>query len=76
MMNRKAKSEIRSKAKLAYGLLNILKYDIDNLRIDVNECDVDSLTRTIQDTTKTLENLIEVISEIEYVLFVYGMKES
>lgn len=76
MMNRKTKSEIRSKAKLAYGLLNILKYDIDNLRIDVNECDVDSLTRTIQDTTKTLENLIEVISEIEYVLFVYGMKES
>lgn len=75
-MNHKTKSEIRSKAKLAYGLLNILKYDIDNLRIDMNECDIDALSRTLQETTQTLENLTDVISEIEYVLFVYGMKES
>lgn len=71
-MNNKTKNDIQAKAKLAYGLLNVLEYDIDNLRIDVNECDVNSLRKTLQDTTRTLDNLIDVIGEIEYIVFLYG----
>lgn len=74
-MKNKAKNDIRAKAKLAYGLLNILKYDIDNLRIDVNSCDENSLRKTLQDTNRTLENLIDVIGEIEYIVFLYGTEE-
>lgn len=74
-MKTKTKNDIRTKAKLAYGLLNILKYDIDNLRIDVNECDINSLRKTLEDTNGTLENLIDVVSEIEYIVFLYGTEE-
>lgn len=74
-MNNKAKNDIRTKAKLTYGLLNILKYDIDNLRIDVNSCDMESLRRTLQDTNRTLENMMDVIGEIEYIVFLYGTEE-
>lgn len=74
-MNNKAKNDIRAKAKLTYGLLNILKYDIDNLRIDVNSCDMESLRRTLQDTARTLENMIDVIGEIEYIVFLHGTEE-
>ena len=75
-MNQTAKNNIRAKAKLTYGLLNILKYDIDNLRVDVKDCDLESLRRTLEDTNRTLENLTDVISEIEYVVFLHNTKES
>ena len=71
-MNNKLKNDIRAKAKLAYGLLNILKYDIDNLRIDVNDCNVDAVRKTLEDTNRTLENMIDVISEIEYIVFLHS----
>lgn len=71
-MNNKLKNDIRAKAKLAYGLLNVLKYDIDNLRIDVNDCNVDALRKTLEDTNRTLENMIDVISEIEYIVFLHS----
>lgn len=38
-MNDKTKREVIAKARLAYGLLTVLKEDIDNLRMDLNECD-------------------------------------
>ena len=75
-MNQTAKNNIRAKAKLAYGLLNILKYDIDNLRVDVKDCDLDSLKRTLDDTNRTLENLTDVVGEIEYIVFLHSTKES
>ena len=75
-MNQTAKNNIRAKAKLTYGLLNILKYDIDNLRVDVKDCDLESLRRTLEDTNRTLENLTDVIGEIEYVVFLHNTKES
>ena len=71
-MDIRTKNDIRAKAKLAYGLLNVLEYDLDNLRTDVNECNVDDLRKTLQDTTRTLDNLIDVIGEIEYIVFLYG----
>jgi hypothetical protein len=75
-MNNQIKNSIRAKARLIYGLLNVLEYDIDNLRSDVNTCEVASLMKTIQDTNMTLENLIDIVAEIEYLLYLHNAEES
>lgn len=75
-MNNQIKSSIRSKARLIYGLLNVLKYDVDNLRMDVHTCEVANLMKTIQDTNMTLENLIDIIAEIEYLVYLHNSEES
>lgn len=75
-MNNQIKSSIRSKARLIYGLLNVLEYDVDNLRLDVHTCEIANLMRTIRDTNTTLENLIDIVAEIEYLLYLYDSEES
>lgn len=76
MMDNQIKSSIRSKARLIYGLLNVLKYDVDNLRMDVHTCEVVNLMKTIRDTNMTLENLIDLVAEIEYLLYLHSSDES
>lgn len=75
-MNNKVRSSIRSNTRLFRGLLNVLEYDIDNLKTDLNNGEVTSLIRTIQDTNETLQNLIDVMAEIEYTLYLSGLEES
>ncbi len=75
-MNNKAKREVRNKARLTCGLVNILKYDVDNLMSDTNECELDNVIDTVQETKETLQNLVDVIAEIEYILYLNKFKES
>lgn len=69
-MNYKTKHKIRTKAGLLYGLLNVLKDDIDMLRSDANVYDIDNLERSVKDTVETLEKLTDAIAELEYILYV------
>ena len=57
------------------GLINILKYDAGNLMPDANECDISTLIDTVPETKETLQNLVDVIAEIEYVLYLNTLKE-
>ena len=75
-MNNKVRSSICSNTRLFRGLLNVLEYDIDNLKTDLNNGEVTSLIRTIQDTNETLQNLIDVMAEIEYTLYLSSLEES
>ena len=65
-MENKTRNDILGKARLIYGLLNILEYDIDNIKNDVLISETSNLSRTIQDANTTLDNLIDVIAEMEY----------
>lgn len=75
-MNSKSKRDIRNKARLTAGLVNILKYDVNNLVMDTNECDLNSLFRTMEDVKETTQNVIDVLAEIEYILYLNQFKES
>jgi hypothetical protein len=75
-MNCKSKRDIRNKSRLACGLVNILKYDVDNLMSDANECNLDRLMDTMQEAKETLQNVIDVMAEIEYVLYLNKFRES
>lgn len=71
-MENKTRNDILGKARLIHGLLNILEYDIDSIKNDVLIGETSNLNRTIQDTNVTLDNLIDVIAEMEYVLYLNG----
>lgn len=75
-MNSKIRTSVRNKARLACGLANILKYDINNLMTDVEEFYLDELFETVQETKETLQNLMDTVTEIEYALYLDKVRES
>lgn len=68
-MNYKTKKVIREKATLLYGLLTVLKDDIDMLRSDANVYDIENLNGSVRDTVETLEKMTDAVGELEYYLY-------
>lgn len=75
-MNRTTKKNLRNKARLICGLVNILQYDSENIMNDTSSYDYDQLINTLQDTKVTTQNLLDTITEIEYLLYLDRLKES
>lgn len=75
-MNSRSKREIQNKTRLAHCLVDILEYDIDNLKNDANECKPDELMETLTETKATMQNLIDIMTEIEYILYLDKLKET
>lgn len=61
--------KMRSKARLAKGLTNILLDDIDRVLNDVDDCDVVSMKESIQDAKGTLQCMIDNLVELEYTMY-------
>lgn len=76
MMNYKTKRELQNKARLACGLADILKYDSENLVTELNELYEDYFVDAIRDTKETMQNFVDVITEMEYLLYMERFKES
>lgn len=75
-MSSRSKREIQNKTRLAHCLVDILEYDIDNLKNDAYECNPDELMETLQETKATMQNIIDIVTEIEYVLYLEKLKEA
>lgn len=70
------KIEMRSKARAANGLLNLLKYDIEQVTADTNDFDLICLEESIKDTKSTIQMLIDNMTELEYVLYLSKREDS
>lgn len=68
MINIDTKRQLQDKARYTYGLLNVLKCDIDILRKDAADCNLNKLRESIREADKTLQKLLLVVGEIEYIL--------
>lgn len=75
-MNYKTKRELQNKARLACGLADILKYDAENLVMELNELYEDYFIEAICDTKETMQNFVDTITEMEYLLYLERLKES
>ena len=60
---------MRGKARLARGLVNLLKDDTEQIYNDVNVFDVISLEEAISDTKRTTQQLNDAITDLEYYLY-------
>ena len=56
---------MRSKARLANGLVNLLKDDTNQMCIDVDDFDMFSLGEAIKEAKRTSQNLLDTITELE-----------
>lgn len=56
---------MRSKARLASGLVNLLKDDTQQMCIDVDDFDMFSLGEAIREAKRTSQNLLDTINELE-----------
>lgn len=59
------KMTMRSKARLANGLVNLLKDDTEQICVDVDDLDLFSLGEAIREAKRTSQNLLDVVSELE-----------
>lgn len=60
---------MRGKARLARGLVNLLKDDTEQIYNDVNVFDVISLEEAIMDTKRTTQQLTDAVTDLEYYLY-------
>lgn len=65
MTYQELKMIMRSKAKLARGLVNLLIDDTDQMVIDVDDFDMFSLEEAIREAKRTSQNLMDTIKELE-----------
>ena len=56
---------MRAKARLASGLVNLLKDDTQQMCIDVDDFDMFSLGEAIREAKRTSQNLLDTIDELE-----------
>ena len=67
-MDFETKHQLKDKARYTYGLLNVLKCDIDILRKDASDCNLGKLRDSIHEADVTLRKLMLVVGEMEYIL--------
>ena len=70
------KVDMKKRARIAEGVLNLLKDDIHNVRADANDFDLICLEESVRDARATIQMLIDNITEIEYMLYLVKSKES
>lgn len=66
MTHQELKMVMRSKARLARGLVNLLIDDTEQMCIDVDDFDMFSLNEAIGEAKRTSQNLLNTISELEH----------
>ena len=63
-----AKNEIKARARLSRGLVNILKDDIDMLNIDADDFNLYTINESIKEARDTLNDMLANLDELEYVI--------
>ena len=72
----KSKLEIKKRARMCDGMLNLLRDDIRQLRADADDFDIICLEESLKDTRSTLQMFVDNVTEIEYVLYLLKTRES
>ena len=69
MEHKELKMIMRGKARLSRGLVNLLKDDTEQIYNDVNVFDIISLEESIRDIKRTLQQLQDATTDLEYHLY-------
>ena len=70
------KVDMKKRARIAAGILNLLTDDINHIRADANDFDLICLEESLRDAKNTLQMLTDNIMELEYMLYLINSKEA
>lgn len=73
---RNMKMDMKKRARVSMGLLNLLKDDIDQVRVDADDFDLICLEESLRDAKSTLQMITDNITEIEYMMYLFKSKET
>lgn len=76
MSKKDIKLNMKKRARVAAGMVNLLRDDVEYLRSDANDFDVLCLEESIKDTKATLQMITDHVMEMEYLLYLFNSKES
>jgi hypothetical protein len=74
-MKKDIKLNMKKRARIAAGIVNLLQDDVDHIKADAYDFDLICLEESIKDTKATLQMLVDNITEIEYMLYLANSKE-
>lgn len=74
-MKKDIKLNMKKRARIAAGIVNLLQDDVDHIKADANDFDLICLEESIKDVKTTLQMLTDNITEIEYMLYLANSKE-
>lgn len=75
-MKNELKKEMRTRAQMIRGLINLLKDDADYICSDVDDFDLIGLGESIREAKETLQTIIDHVMELEYSVFLTKREES
>lgn len=75
-MKNELKKEMRTRAQLIRGLVNLLQDDVTYICTDANDFDLIGLGESVRETKDTLQRLVDNVKELEYTLYLTKQKRS
>lgn len=75
-MRKDYKNDMRKRARACFGLTDLLKEDVVQLRADLQDFDLLCLEESLKDTRSTVQMFMDNLVEIEYMLYLVKAKES
>jgi hypothetical protein len=73
---RNMKLDMKKRARVSIGLLNLLRDDIDQIRADADDFDLICLEESLKDAKATIQMITDNITEIEYMMYLFKSKET
>ena len=74
-MRNEVKKEMRTRARMIRGMINLLKDDADYICSDTDDFDLIALGESIREAKETLQSLIDHVMELEYSLYLTKKEE-
>lgn len=68
-MKNELKMIIKARARLARGLVNLLKDDVDTINIDADNFDLFNIGGSIKEAKSTLTKMLENFDELEQTIY-------
>ena len=64
------RTELKERARMAKGLVNVLKEDLEDINIEIDEDNLNKLDEATTKTLQTLKMLYNEVMEIEYISYI------
>ena len=76
MTKQEIKLNMKKRARIASGIVNLLRDDVEHIKADANDFDLICLEESLKDIKDTLRMLTDNITEIEYMLYLVNSGDS
>lgn len=68
-MKNKIKHEMRTRAQMLRGLVNLLRDDMEYICSDVSDFDLIAMGESIREAKETIQSIVDHMAELEYALY-------